>query len=150
MESGRVISQSPAAGSAQIEGSVITIYVSKGKQPVTVTFNADEGTVEKTSTMVYYSSAYGSLPTPAREGYNFGGWYTSANGGTMVDADTKVSLTSNHTLYAHWLADGYMVSLNANEGMVSPNSITVKYGSAYGSLPNPTPCGTSVLKRLWT
>lgn len=34
--SGNVISQSPAAGTTQVVGTTITIYVSKGKQPITV------------------------------------------------------------------------------------------------------------------
>lgn len=45
---------------------------------------------------------YGDLPTPTRDDYIFGGWYTSATGGTQVRYDTNVSVTSEQTLYAHW------------------------------------------------
>ena len=48
----------------------------------------------------YANPSIGSLPTPTRSGYNFDGWYTSANGGTKITDSTKV--TSNTTVYAHW------------------------------------------------
>ena len=53
---------------------------------------------------VKQGAAYGTLPTPAvREGYTFGGWYTDAAcSGTAVTAETLVTSTENHTLYAKW------------------------------------------------
>lgn len=45
---------------------------------------------------------YGTLPTPARTGYTFSGWYTSATGGTKITSSNTVS--SNTTLYAQWKA----------------------------------------------
>ncbi len=46
---------------------------------------------------------YGDLPVPiAREGYEFVGWFTVAEGGTQVTSDTTVTVTSAQTLYAHW------------------------------------------------
>lgn len=40
------------------------------------------------------------LPTPTREDYRFDGWFTQAEGGTQVTAETP--LTASQTLYAHW------------------------------------------------
>ena len=51
---------------------------------------------------VTYDSTYGDLPTPLREGYTFDGWYTASSGGTKVESSTKVTITSNQTLYAQW------------------------------------------------
>lgn len=51
---------------------------------------------------IILKSTYGTLPTPVRDYYNFNGWYTSAEGGTKITEITKVSLTKNQTLYAHW------------------------------------------------
>lgn len=102
VESGKVIEQSPEAGSSQREGSTITIVVSKGKQPVTVTFDARGGSVGKNSSTVYLTSAYGALPTPSREYYTFIGWYTQAVGGTEITSDSTVSDSADHTLYAQW------------------------------------------------
>ena len=68
----------------------------------TVTFNANGGTVDTASKKVTNNSTYGTLPTPVRDYYNFAGWYTAAEGGTKITETTKVSLTKNQTLYAHW------------------------------------------------
>ena len=85
----------------------------------TVTFNANGGTVEtKTQTVTYgstYGSTYGELPTPTREGYEFAGWFTEQNGGTKVMADTKVTTTEDHTLYAHWTQNIYTVTIKADK-----------------------------------
>ena len=100
--SGNVISQSPASGSSVAKNSTVTITVSKGKKPITVKFDANGGTVNKSSATVYKGSSYGSLPTPTRDYYTFVGWYTSSSGGTLITSSTTVNNTSNHTIYAHW------------------------------------------------
>ena len=51
---------------------------------------------------VVSGNTYGTLPTPQRPGFVFDGWYTALNGGTKVTSSTKVTATTNHTLYAHW------------------------------------------------
>lgn len=48
------------------------------------------------------------LPDASRAGYSFAGWYTAATGGSRV---TSLSPTANTTLYAHWSANSYVVSL---------------------------------------
>lgn len=52
--------------------------------------------------IVEKDKAVGTLPTPVREGYVFNGWYTGANGGTRVTADTVYSERTCTTLYAQW------------------------------------------------
>ena len=50
-----------------------------------------------------YNTKYSSLPTPTKDGYTFGGWYTGENGtGTKVDENTVMTNTNNHTLYAYF------------------------------------------------
>lgn len=68
----------------------------------TVEFNANGGIVSASSKYVYYTTPYDELPTPSYPGYTFNGWYTSANGGSRITNDTKVTTAGNHTLYAHW------------------------------------------------
>ena len=111
---------------------------SSSRQTIEVRFDANGGEVNTQSKYVYYSEPYGTLPTPTRTGYTFIGWFTSPNGGSQVLADTKVSVTSNQTLYARWAAKTYTLTLNANGGNISQSSISVAYGSAYGTLPTPT------------
>ena len=108
-----------------------------------VSLDANGGSVSTSSKEVTYNSTYGTLPNPAREGYKFDGWYTAANNGSKVTESTKVTATSNHTIYAHWTANNYTVSFNGNEGSVSTSSKSVTYGSPYGLLPTPTRSGYS-------
>lgn len=68
----------------------------------TVTFNANGGSTPTASKSVAYNSTYETLPIPTRAEYAFKGWFTSANGGTQITSSTKVTLTSNQTLYAQW------------------------------------------------
>lgn len=65
----------------------------------TVTFNANGGSVGVTEA-VTEDGKLTSLPTPARDGYDFGGWYTAATGGTEVTSDT--AFEEDTTIYAHW------------------------------------------------
>lgn len=68
----------------------------------TLTFNANGGKCSTASKIIVKNSTYGTLPTPTRDRYSFDGWYTAASGGTKITADTKVTVTGNQTLYAHW------------------------------------------------
>ena len=118
----------------------------------TVTFDAQGGTVNPASKTVTQGDAYGALPTPAREGYGFAGWYTGANGtGTEVTASTTVTTASNHALYAKWtvLSSTYTVTLDAQGGTVTTESISVNKGGTYGTLPTPTRNGY-VFAGWWT
>lgn len=67
-----------------------------------VNFDANGGEVDMISKMAYYGQTYGELPTPVRDYYTFDGWYTKAEGGTIVDASTVFSGSTDVTLYAHW------------------------------------------------
>lgn len=64
----------------------------------------------------------GSLPTPARDGYVFVGWYTSPTGGTEVTSSTTI--TAGKTLYAHWERGNYTVHFDANGGSGAPADLT--------------------------
>ena len=63
---------------------------------------------------VTYDSAYGTLPTPTREGYTFAGW-VDANGNS-VTATTTVGTAGNHTLYSTWTINTYTVTFNYADG----------------------------------
>ena len=67
-----------------------------------ITFNANGGSAFTRYAAVVNGGTYRSLPTPTRSGRHFLGWYTAASGGVKVTPQTKVSLTGNRTLYAHW------------------------------------------------
>ncbi len=65
----------------------------------TVTFDANGGSVSVTEAATE-DGKLTSLPTPTRSGYDFGGWYTAATGGTEVT--TATVFEEDTTVYAHW------------------------------------------------
>ena len=108
----------------------------------------------------YYNTAYGTYPgdtdynwTPdprvtSREGYTLDGWYTSATGGTKIfnsngtlvasvsgysDSSSKwIKYDENITLYAHWTASTYTITLNnQNATTAGATAIYEKYNTGY-------------------
>lgn len=78
---------------------------------------------------------------PAKPGYTFGGWATSANGAAAYEPGSSITVSSNTTLYAVWTANTYTVTFNANGGVVSLASLQATYGQTYGTLPTPIRAG---------
>ena len=94
-----------ASGGTKISASTTvsadtTYYAHWTVNQYTITFNANGGT-GGTSKEINYGSALGTLPTPARDDYDFGGWFTAASGGMQVSASATV--TGDKTYYAHWI-----------------------------------------------
>lgn len=93
----------------------------------TVTFDGNGGNIEgDSSKTVIYDSTYYKLPSANRNGYKFVGWYTHETSVTMISEDTKVSTTSDQTLYARWTAETYRINLNPTNGHFSDNTETSK------------------------
>lgn len=96
-----------------------------------ITFEPNGGTVDMAEMSVYYGQAYGELPVPERIGYNFVGWFTEADGGTQITADTIVETLANQTLYAHWDAMAYSVNWESGEGYtINVNRTASPYANA--------------------
>ena len=70
---------------------------------ITVVFNADGGGLEIESKDIVVGREYGELPIPVKEGYTFAGWYTEAEDGELITAESVVSIQAAHTLYARWV-----------------------------------------------
>ncbi|MDR1184182.1 MAG: S8 family serine peptidase [Coriobacteriales bacterium] len=110
--------------------------------PHIVTFdpNGSGASVTPTSVIKNHNESIGTLPTPARTGYTFAGWYTAATNGTKIAETTTI--TANVTFYAHWTPNPYTITLNPQGGTGAPASVTRTHGSAVGDLtPNPTRTG---------
>ena len=86
---------------AYYEDKSDTVTVSAYSPTTTVTFDANGGSVSPSSKTYTVGSAYGTLPTPTRTGYDFLGWYTAISGGTKVTTST-ICQKSVTTLYARW------------------------------------------------
>ena len=91
-------------------------------ETVTITYNANGGSVSPASVTILKNGIISSLPTPTRTGYTFNGWYTAASGGTKVT--TSTSFAADATIYAQWTVITYSVTFNANGGTGAPEAQT--------------------------
>ncbi len=139
-----------ASGGDKIETTAVvntnmTLYAQWTANECVVYFDTQEGECEMSQRDVTYGGTYGELPTPTRSGYEFAGWYTLAEGGDKVTADTIVTSTTPHTLYAHWTekvqAVKCRVYFDPNNGECGTVSQEVVYGETYGELPTPIRTG---------
>ena len=108
----------------------------------TIVFDANGGSVSPGSGVTGADGKLSSLPTPVREGYDFNGWFTAAEGGTAVDLNRVY--TGDTTLYAHWTEtppETFTVTFDANGGSVSPGSGVTGEDGTLSSLPTPTRSG---------
>ena len=88
-----------------------TVYACWQKSNATITFNADGGTVSPTSISVKINQAIGTLPTPTKPGFLFGGWYSKKLGqGTGYTSTSTIS--SDITVYAFWYRDAAYLKNN--------------------------------------
>lgn len=81
------------------------LYAKWTANEYTVTFKVNGGNeleADKQTKKLTFDKTYGELPTPEKTGYGFRGWFTAADGGDEITADTVVKITANQTLYAHW------------------------------------------------
>ena len=84
-----------------------------------VTFDVNGGNTlpeSESSKQVVYDSIYDELPKASRTGYTFTGWFTEKDGGEKVGLATKVKITEDQTLYAHWSINQYTITFEANGG----------------------------------
>jgi|GEM_PF-755113 len=73
------------------------------KENYEVVFDTMGGTTEGAeSVSVTYGGSYGALPETVKANAEFMGWYDARYGGNEVDAETTVTKTANHILYARW------------------------------------------------
>ena len=58
--------------------------------------------MDETERTVVLDEKLGSLPVPAKDYYNFTGWYTSETGGERITEESSFSQITSTTVYAHW------------------------------------------------
>lgn len=81
----------------------IKIPVTITLHKVTVTLDANGGSVSTSSIEVYQNKTYPELPIPTYVGHTFNGWYTEKTNGTQIASSTTVTTSSStQTLYAQW------------------------------------------------
>ena len=99
----------------------------------TVTFDSNKGSAVESQEVFAGFKIDKTKVSTTRKGYTFNGW---KNGSVYWNMDEDV-VTGPLTLKADWSANQYTITLNANEGSVSPTSYVATFDSNY-TLPTPT------------
>jgi len=81
-----------------------------------------------------------SLPTPAREGYAFNGWFTEWVDGAGERVTTSTVFESDATVYAQW-SRICVVTFDPNGGTVTPAVLNTGVGGKLVALPTPVLSG---------
>ena len=94
----------------------------------------EQGTVEDgvsytPSQTVTYDSAYGTLPTPTKDKYDFLGWFKAD--GTQITSSTTVKQTDTLYVYSKWDRSGFTVTWKNHDGTV----LETDEGVAAGTTP---------------
>ena len=106
-----------------------TFYAQFTANSYTLTWDLGNGTTEETK------QTYGeklTLPTePTRKNAEFLGWFTEANGGTQVDANTIYKTDDDSTYYAHWeITEVFSVTVPVTLPLVVDEGGEVHVGAA--------------------
>ena len=106
-----------------------TFYAQFTANSYTLTWDLGNGTTEETK------QTYGEklvLPTePTRKNAQFLGWFTEANGGTQVDANTIYKTDGDSTYYAHWeITEVFSVTVPVTLPLVVDEGGEVHVGAA--------------------
>ena len=104
-------------------------------------YHLNGGTLANSNRVVYTPEDESfSLVNPTRLGYTFIGWIgADLDAPTMAVTIEKGSF-GNRRYYANWQGNPYTITLDANGGTVSNNTVNVTYGQAY-TLPTPVRTG---------
>lgn len=122
-------------------GAIVDLYAKWSNNSYTLTYNNQSGS-GCTTKSVTYGGQYGTLCTPTRTGYTFGGWYTGTGGsGIQIISTTTVTTASNHTIYAKWTGNTYTVTLSCNGGSGSQTTQSCTNGSTVSISRNVSECG---------
>ncbi len=86
-------------GKAYAAPYVFSVNVAEAPAEAVVTFDANGGTVDPASAETV-EGKLASLPAATKDGFAFLGWFTAAEGGEKVTAETVFE--EDATIYAHW------------------------------------------------
>ena len=104
----------------QVQIRVIYLY------DVTFNYNYNNSPASVSITDVANGTTISSnkVPTPARTGYRFDGWYTAQTGGTIWTTDTRILENTSKIYYARW-TPLHTVTFNYNYTPNSPASVSI-------------------------
>ena len=129
-----------------VSSGVITLTAKWEPLKYSVTLDVNGGVINNSITEYVYGEGV-VLPSASdmtKEGYTFGGWYTSSDfSGSFV---TNIGSTErgNKTYYAKWNVNQYTISFDTSGGSTI-EAITLDYGSSITKPSNPTRSGYSFI-----
>ena len=126
--------------SAEVSNGMVSFVVAKTgmytvQQLFAVTFDPNGGTCSVETAVCGLEGKLASLPSPAREGHSFKGWFDAKGGGNEVTTDTV--FTADETIYAQWTANQYTITFDSNGGSAVA-AITQDYGTVINAPADPT------------
>lgn len=131
-----------------VSSCVVTVKESHISDAHNVTFDANGGTVIPSTMTTNEDGKLAELPTPVRNGCTFDGWLTTLDGGEKITTNTV--FTEDTTLYAHWTQTitppeptAFTITFNANNGTVTPSTMTTNEEGKLAELPTPVRNGYS-------
>ncbi|MBQ7572877.1 MAG: InlB B-repeat-containing protein [Clostridia bacterium] len=92
-----------------------------------VSFDANGGMTNAEDKSVAYNGTFGELPIASRDYYTFDGWYTTADGGEKITADSIMTSLVDITLYAHWIENDVSEWVPKSEMPEDAQRIATKY-----------------------
>lgn len=114
----------------------VTLYAKWDINSYTMTFNTLGGSPINPVTQSYGSVI--TIPNPAKEGYDFAGWYSNETLTTPYTVGTMPD--TNMTLYAKWTASPYTITFNTNGG-TTVTAISANYMDVVTKPEDPTKVG---------
>ena len=116
-----------------------TFYAKWNVDSYKVNLNTFDGTINSGNISSYTYGVGATLPTDiTKTGYLFKGWYDNSSFSGEAVLSIPLDATGEKTFYANWEQVPYIITLNANEGMLSSDDkITYNYGDEV-VLPVPT------------
>ena len=126
------------SGASFTPTSSVTLYAQWTPVTSAVTYVGNGGTVPTAGASYTTGAPPLTLPMPTQTGYTFDGWFTSAQGGSLVGmSGASFTPTSSATLYAQWtVIPAFAVTFSANGGTGSVGSVSALSGASL-SLPSP-------------
>lgn len=110
---------------------------------VTITFNVDDGIIDRSTQEIRIGSEIGELPTPVREGYIFRGWYLSGDSSYYNAILPTTTFEKDASLISRWEEDAsaIVITFDVNGGKLK-GDLPYKAASInkpIGTLPIPAP-----------
>lgn len=123
----------------------LELYASFSAMQYTITFHDYENSGNFVSYTAIYGTTLGSLHSPSRTGYTFGGWASTAGG--TADYTSMTAITNSAIYYAVWIPEQYQINFWYYDGTVVTTtvgyetSLSTLYGSDLNGLSNVSKTG---------